>query len=74
VRPVLEFGAVCWDPCREGQINELDRVQAKVAQFTNYTKDSDLEMLAQHRTISRLCALFKPYSGEGAWKATGDRL
>jgi hypothetical protein len=24
--------------------------------------------------ISRICALFKAYSGERAWKATGDRL
>jgi hypothetical protein len=41
VRPVLEYGAACWDPCREGQINALDRVQKKAAQFTNHTKDSD---------------------------------
>jgi len=30
--------------------------------------------LAQRRTIARLCALFKEYSGERAWKAIGDRL
>ena len=24
VRPVLEYGSECWDPCREGQINALD--------------------------------------------------
>jgi len=40
VHPVLEYGAA-WDPCREGQINALDRVQMKAAQFTNHTKDSD---------------------------------
>ena len=28
----------------------------------------------QHRKISRICALFKAYSGEWAWKAIGDRL
>jgi len=27
VRPILEYGAACWDPCREGHINALDRVQ-----------------------------------------------
>jgi hypothetical protein len=27
VRPILEYGAACWDPYREGQINALDRVQ-----------------------------------------------
>ena len=65
-RPVLEYGAACWDPCREGQINALDRVQTKVAQFTNHMKDSDWETLAQRRTTACLCALFKAYSGERA--------
>ena len=27
VCPILEYGAVCWDPYREGQISVLDRVQ-----------------------------------------------
>ena len=27
VRPILEYGAACWDPYREGQIKALDRVQ-----------------------------------------------
>jgi len=40
VRPVLEYGSACWDPCR-GQINAIDGVQKKAAQFTDYTKDSD---------------------------------
>jgi hypothetical protein len=31
VRPILEYGAACWDPYREGQINALDRVQQKAA-------------------------------------------
>ena len=64
VGPLLEYGAACWDPCRERQINEEDRVQLKVAQFSNHTKDSDWETLAQRRMIARLCALFKAYSGE----------
>ena len=63
VRSVLEYGAACWDPCREGQINALDRVQRKAAQFANYTKDSDWETLARPRTITPLCTLFKAYSG-----------
>jgi len=74
VRPILDYGSACWDPCREGHVNALDRVQKKAAQFTNHTKDSDWEILAQHRTILRLCALFKAYTGERAWKAIGDRL
>ena len=24
VRPILEYGSACWDPCTEGQINALD--------------------------------------------------
>jgi len=58
--------SACWNPYREGQINALDRVQKKAARFTNHTKDSDWETLAQRRTITRLCALFKAYSGERA--------
>jgi len=74
VRPVLEYGAVCWDPRREGQISALNRVQKEAAQFTNRKKDCDCETLAQRRTMARLWALFKAYSGEGVWKAIGDRL
>jgi len=53
IRPTLEYGAACWDPCREGQINVLDQAQTKTAQFTNYTKDSGWETLAQRRIIAR---------------------
>jgi len=28
---ILEYGASCWDPYKEGQINALDRVQKKAA-------------------------------------------
>ena len=73
MHPILEYGFACWDPCR-GQINALERVQTKAAQFTNDTKDSDWVTLAQRRTIARLYVLFKAYSGERAWKAIRDRL
>jgi len=66
-RPILEYGSACWDPCREGQMNVLDRVQEKAAQFTNHTKYPDWGTLAQRRTTARLCALFKAYSGKRAW-------
>ena len=42
---IFEYEAACWDPCK-GQINALDRVQTKAAQFTNHTKDSEWETLA----------------------------
>jgi hypothetical protein len=53
-------------PCRGAQTT--------AAQFTNHTKDSDCETLAQRRTIARLCALFETYSEERAWKAIRERL
>jgi hypothetical protein len=52
----------------------MRQTEYKAAQFTNHTKDSDWETLAQRRTIARLCALFKVYCGELAWKAVHDRL
>jgi hypothetical protein len=64
IHPTREYGATCWDPCREGQINALDQAQNKAAQFTNHTKASDWETLAQRKMIACLCALFKAYSGE----------
>jgi hypothetical protein len=74
VRPIVEYGAVCWDPYREGQINSLDRVQKKMAKFANHTNDSVWETLAQRRNITRICAVFNAYIGERAWKNIGDRL
>ena len=56
IRPILEYRSVSWDPCR-GQINALDLVQKKASQFTNYTKDSNWQTLAQRRTIAR-CVLW----------------
>jgi len=74
VRPILEYGAVCWDPYRECQVSALDRVQNKAAKFAHHSGDSDWESLAQRRKIARMCALYKAYTGERAWKAIGDRL
>ena len=52
----------------------MDRVQNKAAKFAYRMNESNWEIVAQRRKISRLCALFKAYSGERAWKAMGDRL
>jgi hypothetical protein len=68
---ILEYGAVCWDPYRLGQINALDRVQNTAAEFAHHRNDSNWETLTQRREISRICALFKAYTGERAWKAIG---
>jgi len=74
VRPILEYWAACWDPYREGQIIALDRVQKKAAKFAHHTNRSSWETLALRRKLSRICALFKAYSGERAWKVIGDKL
>jgi hypothetical protein len=74
VRPILEYGAACWDPYREGQIYALDRVQKKAAKFAYDLSESKWETLSQRRKIAHICALFKAYSDERAWKFIGDRL
>ena len=74
VQPILEYRAVCWDPCREGQIHELDRVQKKAAKFAHHTNSPKWETLALHRKIAWLGALYKAYFGERAWKDIGSRL
>jgi len=74
VRPILQYGAACWDPYREGQINVLDRVQKKAAKFAHHKNSPNWETLASPRKLSRICALFKAYYGERAWKPIGDRL
>jgi hypothetical protein len=45
LRPILEYGSACWDTCKEGHVNALDRVRKKAAQFTNLAKYSDLKTL-----------------------------
>ena len=74
VRLILEYGAACWDPYRECQINALYRVQNKAAKFAHHSVGSGWESLAQGRKIARMCALYKAYIGERAWKAIGDML
>jgi hypothetical protein len=64
VRPILEYEAACWDPYRKGQINALDRVQKAAAKFAHHRNDSNWVTLTHRRKISRICALFKEYTGE----------
>jgi hypothetical protein len=71
---ILEYGAACWDPYREGQIHVFDRVQKKAAKFAYHMNESNSETLSLRRKISCICALFRAYSGERAWKAIGNRL
>ena len=48
-RPILEYGAVCGDPYREGQISALDRVQKKAAKFAHHKNFPNWETLASRR-------------------------
>jgi hypothetical protein len=74
VRPILEYGAACWDPYREGQINALYQVLQEAAKFADHTSDSVWKTLAQRRKTACICTLFKAYFGERAWNAVGGRL
>jgi len=74
VRPILEYGAVCWDPYREGQVSALNWVQKRVAKFANNINESGWETLAQRKLIARICAFFKAYTRGRSWKAIGNRL
>jgi hypothetical protein len=74
VRPIHEYGAACWHPYRKGQINALYRVKNMTATFAYHRNYSNWETLTRRRKVARICALFKAYMGQRAWKAIGDRL
>jgi hypothetical protein len=74
VRPILEYGASCWDPYREGQITAICRVQKKAAKFANHTNYSVWETLAKRRKIARICDLFKAHTAEWAWKSRAGMI
>jgi hypothetical protein len=52
VSPMLEYGAVCWDPYREGQIGALNRVQRRAVKFANNADQTGWESLAELRMAS----------------------
>ena len=74
MRPILEYGVVHWDSYREGQVSSLNRLQKRAAEFANNKNEWVWETMAQRRLVARVCAVFKAYTGERAWKAIGDRL
>jgi hypothetical protein len=39
VHPILEYGAACWDPYREGQINALGQVHNQAVKFAHHRND-----------------------------------
>jgi hypothetical protein len=74
VHPILEYGAACWYPYREVQIQALDQEKKKASKFAYNMNESNWGRSAQRRRISHIGALFKAYAGERVWKAIGDRL
>ena len=68
VRPILEYGAVCWGTYREGQVSALNWAQKRAAKFTNNKNESGWETLEQRRLIARIRPLFKAYKGDGLGK------
>jgi hypothetical protein len=74
VPPILVYGVACWDPYRKVHINALERVQNTAAKIAQHKNDSTWETLTECRQVARVCALFKAYMGERAWKDIRDRL
>jgi hypothetical protein len=74
VRPILEYGAVCWDPYREGHVSDLNRLQKRGVEFSNNINESGWKTSAQRRLIARICAFFKIFIGVRTWKAIEDGL
>jgi hypothetical protein len=52
----------------------INRVLNKAAKFAHPRKESKWETLTGRRKVARLCAVFKEYTGEWAWKAISNRL
>jgi len=46
----------------------------EAAKFAHHTNSSNWETLASRRKSSRICALFKAFSGERAWQITKATL
>ena len=53
VRPIVEYGAACWDPYREGQIAASDRVQKKAAKFAHKKNSSNWQITLDAGLLAR---------------------
>jgi hypothetical protein len=61
-------------PYTEGQLTALHRVQKKAAKFANNINVSGWKPVAQQRLITRICAIYKAYTGRRVWKAIGNEI
>jgi len=57
-----------WGKARKKTSVRVGKTSVRVVSESNW------DTLSQRRKVSRVCALFKAYSGERAWKVIGDRL
>lgn len=75
VRPVMEYGASCWDPYRIGLKKSLERIQNRAAKYT-FRKNipARWESLEHRRKRARLCVMYKSYTGGSAWQEIRGRL
>ncbi|KAJ4449513.1 hypothetical protein ANN_00913 [Periplaneta americana] len=74
VRPVMEYGAACWDPYRLEHIKTLEKIQKRALKCCRKNSPLKWDTLTDRRTRIRLCALFKTYRGEPAWREIKNRL
>ena len=65
VRPIFEYGAVCWDHTEKVTLN---RVRKGIAKFANNKNESGWETLAQRRLIALICAFSRHTPGDGLGK------
>ncbi|KAJ4426704.1 hypothetical protein ANN_26502 [Periplaneta americana] len=74
VRPVMEYGAACWDPYRLEHIKTLEKIKKRALKCCRKNSPLKWDTLTDRRTRIRLCALFKTYRGEPAWRDIKNRL
>ncbi|KAJ4435238.1 hypothetical protein ANN_23816 [Periplaneta americana] len=74
VRPVMEYGAACWDPYRLKHIETLEKIQKRALKCCRNNSPLKWDTLTDRRTRIRLCAMFKTYRGEPAWSEIKNRL
>ena len=73
VRPVMEYGSACWDPYRLDHIKTLEKIQKRALKRCN-NSTVKWDTLTDRRTRILLCAMFKTYRGEPAWREIKNRM
>ncbi|KAJ4444068.1 hypothetical protein ANN_05857 [Periplaneta americana] len=67
VRPVMEYGAACWDPYRLEHIKTLEKIQKRALKCCRKNSPLKWDTLTDRRTRIRLCAMFKTYRDSVAY-------